>query len=139
MGKAKRIHPSNPSPLYALIMDALKEVGPMTGKEMAAFLGTYNTIVVARISTLRSTGYPVYISGWGKAPEGRGGRKAPIYAYGVGKKDVPEPPPMGVKEQRRIWYAKNRVRVALKRYGATSPLGRINNPFGLSPEQAKGV
>jgi hypothetical protein len=139
MSKSKRIHPSNPSPLYGKIVDALQKVGPMTGGEMAKFLETYNTIVVARISTMRANGFPIYISGWGLAPEGRGGRKAPIYAYEVGKKDVPEPPAKSAKEQRKSWYARNRVRVALKRYGATSVLGRINNPFGLSPEQAQGV
>lgn len=119
-----------PSPYYALILEALDKVGPMTIKEIALHLDVQFQMVSHHLRVMRSEGKSIYIADW---QTGRS-RRSPIYSLRTKslRKDVPEPPPMPKAEQKRRYYEKNKLLINLKAYGERSGMNRVNNIFGLT-------
>lgn len=113
-----------PTAMRAIIA-ALENVGPMTAAEMRRFLDRSYSAVYKPLSTLR-TRKIVRIDSY-QAQDGKGGRRAPVYALGSAP-DAVEPPADSVSERNKK-YTKRHVAVLAARRRVRRGTVQVPNPW----------
>lgn len=111
----------------ATILAALEKLGPSTTKELMLYLGIGQPAVTTAMGYLRGRelgGGEIRVREWQRTV-GRGGRYTPVYELSS-EPDAPYPPKIPRKLVSRAYDARNRAKIAVRRYGARS---RYANPF----------
>ena len=117
------------------VLDLLREIGPMSAREIADFLGVRIQNIHSAINVIRAnqakgiTPRRLYVKAWEFPSRPNGGRENAVWAFGS-HKDKPKP-----ARDRVVVWARYRHKQAVldqaRRLGAES----AGNPFGMIAAQ----
>jgi predicted ArsR family transcriptional regulator len=122
----------------AKVLELLRDIGPMSAREIADFLGVRIQNIHSAINVMRENeakGEPrrLYVKDWEFPSRPNGGRENAVWALGT-KKDKPKP----ARDRNAAWTRYRHKQAAIAR-AKTIGAQAAGNPFGLVIAQLAGA